>query len=118
MQIIFYDIIPGFSLNDLRTMFLEPLRFLLGFPHVIPNTTLLMLAALHPLASEKILLGIQQLVIAAGKAAGLIAAGKAAGFLRTAIFYLTTSRTSEIPIPYSMHCILQNDSNLASLKLI
>lgn len=109
MQIIFYDIIPGFSLNDLRTMFLEPLRFLLGFPHVIPSTTLLMLAALHPLASEKILLGIQQLVIAAGKAAG---------FLRTAIFYLTTSRTSEIPIPYSMHCILQNDSNLASLKLI
>ena len=64
-------------------MFLEPLRFLLGFPHVIPNTTLLMLAALHPLASEKILLGIQQLVIAAGKAAG---------FLRTAIFYLTTSK--------------------------
>ena len=37
-------------------MFLEPLRFLLGFPHVIPSTTLLMLAALHPLASEKILL--------------------------------------------------------------
>ncbi len=63
------------------------------FSHVIPNTTLLMLAPLHPLDSEKTLPGIQQLVIA----------GKAAGFLRTVIFYLTTSRTSEIPISYSIY---------------
>ena len=72
MQIILYALFWDFPLNDLRTMFLEPWRFLLGFSHVIPNTTLLMLAPSHPLGSEKILLGIQQLVIAAGKTADFL----------------------------------------------
>ena len=68
-QIIFYDMILGMTWEP---CFWNPWGFLLGFPYVIPNTTLLMLAPSHPLGSEKILLGIQQLVIAAGKTADFL----------------------------------------------